>query len=282
MLAGWRQSHLPAYRAEISHPCRHQPCRRPSGHHQPYAWYLNLGRYSAVCDTPTSRISSAPQGYVEIVGKGAHPAGQRLVSPNSGLPCLWYRYIVEERSDNKWHRIDEGLSSEPFGIYDGTGVALIDPSEAEIITSYKQITTRGHYRHTEWNLIEGETLYVLGEHATIGGANTILDFRQDVSPLLAAWKRDKPGLLKRFDLDGDGNINLEEWELARKAAHKQIRHEHHEARLEHGTHLLKKPSGRLYLIANRTPEHLASRYRIWAWAHLGLFIMACMTVASLL
>ena len=247
-----------------------------------YAWHVNLRRYSAVADTPTSRISSAPQGFVEIVGKGVHPPGHRLISPISGLPCLWYRYIIEEKSGNKWQRVDSGVSVEIFGLNDSTGTALIDPDEAEIITSNKQVMVKGHYRHTEWTLIEGETLYVLGEHVTIGGANTDLDYRQDVSNLLAEWKRDKSDLVKRFDVDGDGNISLEEWELARSTARKQVEREHHEIRLENGAHLLRKPSARLFLIANRTPEHMASRYRFWAWAHLGLTTMACIAVASLL
>lgn len=246
-----------------------------------YAWYLNLGRYSAVSDTPTSRITSAPQGYVEIVGKGMHPSGSRLVSPNSGLPCLWYHYLIEEKNGNKWQHVDESLSTAPFGIHDGSGMALVAPDDAEVMTSHKEITMRGHYRHTEWILIEGETLYVLGEHVTVGGANAVLDFRRDVSDLLSKWKRNRPALLRRFDRDGDGDISLEEWEAARKAA-TQIKRKHHDARNGHGTHLFRKPAGRLYLIANCTPEHLASRYRRWAWVHLGVVILACITLATLL
>jgi hypothetical protein len=48
-------------------------------------------------------------------------------------------------------------------------------------------------RKTEWTLIKGEQLYALGEHTTIGGANTDLDRRQDVGALLAQWKRTKVG-----------------------------------------------------------------------------------------
>lgn len=246
------------------------------------AWHRNLARYSAVADTPTSRIASAPLGYVEIFGKGVHPPAQRLVSPNSGLPCLWYRYIIEERIGSKWRRIAEGVSTEPFGIDDGSGMALIDPEGAEILTPRKQVIVRGQYRHTEWNLIEGETLYVLGEHAMLGGAHAVLDFRQDVSDLLSDWKRDRKRLLERFDADGDGDISLKEWEQARRQAQDEVARQHHEIRLTPATHLMRKPAGRLYLIANRSPERLVSHYRWWAWAHLGLVAVACVTLAALL
>lgn len=247
-----------------------------------YAWYANLRRFRTVADTPTSRVSSAPQGYVELVGKGTYPPGDRLVSPNSGLPCLWYRYLIEERSGNKWRRVDSGVSNNAFGLHDGTGMVLVDPDDAEVLTSNKHVTTKGPYRQTEWTLIDGETLYVLGEHVTVGGANTELSVREDISELLAEWKRDQNRLLDRFDLNGDGKINLPEWELARQAATKQVEQEHHEIRLEDGANLMRKPHGRMYLIANRTPENLVSRYRFWAWAHLVLLIAACVMVALML
>lgn len=247
-----------------------------------YAWHANLRRFRSVADTPTSRISSAPQGYVELVGKGSHPPGDRLVSPNSGLPCLWYRYIIEKRNGNKWRRIDSGVSNEIFALHDGTGLVLVDPDDAEVLSSNKHVTSKGHYRQTEWTLIEGETLYVLGEHVTTGGTNTELDLRQDISELLAEWKRDKSKLLDRFDLNGDGEISLQEWKLARRAAKRQIEREHSEIRLESGTHMVRKPRGRMYLIANRTPEEMVSRYKFWAWAHLGLLIAACITVAMVM
>ncbi len=247
-----------------------------------YAWYANLRRYRAVSDTPTSRVSSAPQGYIELVGKGVCSARERLMSPLSALPCLWYRYLVEEKSGNKWHRIDSGVSSEVFGLNDGTGSILIDPNNAEIFSSNKQVRMNGNFRHTEWALIEGETLYVLGEHVTHNGSTVYLNARQDISNLLAEWKRDKKNLLKRFDLDSDGHISHDEWELARRAAVSQVEQAHQETRLQADSSMIKKPHGRLFLISNRAPEGMASRYLRWAWVHLGLLLAACLTIAMML
>src|SRR4030067_2508576 len=54
-----------------------------------WAWYANLKRYRTVADTPTSRIASAPQGYIELVGRGQQPPGAALVRPIRGPPCPW-------------------------------------------------------------------------------------------------------------------------------------------------------------------------------------------------
>jgi hypothetical protein len=247
-----------------------------------YAWYANLRRFRAVADTPTSRISSAPLGYIELAGKGVLLPGERLIGHISGIPCLWYRYLIEEKIGNGWRHMDSGVSSEPFGLDDGTGMVQVDPIGAEILTSNQHVETEDDYRKIEWTLREGERLYVLGEHVTLGGAAINLDFHQDVSDLLAEWKRDRADLLKRFDLDDNGDISLAEWELARRAARRQIEQVHRAARLQNVLHLIRKPPGRMYLIANRTPKEMVSRYRLWAWFHLALLFSICMTVAFLL
>jgi hypothetical protein len=243
-----------------------------------FAWFLNLRRFRAIADTPTSKAASAPQGHVELVGRGVHPPGEKLKSYLTGLPCLWYRYKIEEKSGDNWRLLASGESGDTFGLHDGTGMVLVDPDDAEIHTTNKSTWIQDHYRKTEWTLIEGETIYVLGEHVTLGGASAELNIKQDVSDLLAEWKRDRPALLKRFDLDGDGEIDLNEWELARRAAHREIEKEHREIRLQDGVHLIRKPRGRLFLIANRTPDQLVSRYRSWAWIHLAFLLIACVVI----
>jgi len=104
-----------------------------------WAWYANLERYRTVADTPTSRIASAPQGYIELVGRGQQPPGAGLVSPISGLPCLWYRYRVERKNGDRWEYVESGVSHDTFGVDDDSGSVLVDPEGAEILTSRKQV-----------------------------------------------------------------------------------------------------------------------------------------------
>lgn len=247
-----------------------------------WAWLANLRRYRTIADTPTSRIASAPQGYVEISGRGRQPPGSQLLSPITGLPCLWYRYIVEHREDNRWRVIESGISDDTFGVDDGSGQLLVDPEGAEILSTRKQVSQQGEYRRTEWTLIENETIYAVGEHVTLGGPNAMLDKKTDMADLLAEWKRDKTALLARFDADRDGEISIDEWEAARKAASDEVDRAHLDIRLKDGVHLMRKPAhARPYLIANREVEALVRHYRVWSWAHLGL-LGAALAALSLL
>lgn len=240
-----------------------------------WAWLANLKRYRTIADTPTSRIASAPQGYIELVGRGRQPPGDNLISPVNGLPCLWYRYHVERRNNDRWEYVESGISHDTFGMDDGSGSILVDPEGAEILTSHKQVSTSGGYRKTEWTLIEGDSLYVIGDHVTLGGPNAVLDKKADLSTLLAEWKADKTVLLARFDANRDGEISLDEWERARQAASDEVDHAHLDIRLKDGIHLVRKPAhGRPFLIANREVTTLVRHFRLWSWLHLGLTIAA--------
>jgi hypothetical protein len=241
-----------------------------------FAWMMSLRRARAIGDTPTSRIGSAAQGYVELVGRGRIHPDFPVLSKLTQLPCLWYRYIVEQRTGNdKWQRVASGRSEESFVLEDGSGECLVDPEHAEVVPRRKETWHQGDYRYTEWLILTSETVYALGEFSTIGGETLELDLKRDVSALLADWKRDHPGLLARFDLDRDRQISEKEWMLARSQARREVKKTHNELRTQPGTHLLHQPrDGRLFLISNIDPAQLSRRFMIWAWLHLVVFVGA--------
>lgn len=240
------------------------------------AWILSLRRLYAMSGTPTSRIASAAQGYVELSGRGTSTPRFQVVSRLTALPCLWYRYRVEQKTgNNKWKHVASGRSEESFLLDDGSGQCLVDPEHAEVITRTKDTWTQGDYRYTEWLLLPRDEVYVLGEFSTLGGETALLDEKRDVSELLAEWKRNQPKLLERFDLDRDGQISEKEWGLARSQARREVRKNHNEIRTRPGTHVVHQPrDGRLFLISNVDPDRLARRYRWWAGLHLTVLVLA--------
>jgi hypothetical protein len=240
-----------------------------------FAWSANFRRSRAVADTPTSKVASAPQGYVELFGRAKVHSGTTTTSPVSHRRCVWYRYSIEEQRGNKWHPVDSGMSSDTFLLDDGTGQVVIDPDCAEILSRDRRRWRDGNLRYTEWLLTPGGELYALGELRTEGGSASALDTTRDLNALLSEWKANKPELLKRFDLDGNGQIDLKEWDLARRAALREVQKSHLQTRAEPGVNILRKPrDGRLFLLADLDPNRLARRYGLWTWIQLAIAIAA--------
>jgi hypothetical protein len=247
------------------------------------AWMLSLRRLLAMSGTPTSRIGSAAQGYVELTGRGRNLPEFQVLSRLTFLPCLWYEYKVEQKGSNdKWQTIDRGRSTESFVLDDGSGQCVVDPEHAEVIPAKTENWTQGDYRYTESLLLASETIYLLGEFSTLGGEHLDLDVRRDGGALLAEWKKNQTKLLERFDLDKDGLLSEREWELARLQAKREVRKTHAELRAQPGTHMLHKPrDGRLFLISSVDATKLARRYRLWAWLHL-IFLVAFIAGAAVM
>jgi hypothetical protein len=248
------------------------------------AWMANYRRYRQIADTPVSRVASAAQGYVELLGRAAPIPGTPMLTRIRQLPCVWYHYRVEERgSDDKWSLQDEGESEDPFLLIDATGQCVIDPEQAEIITSHVETWTDGSYRYTESLLLPQDKLSALGEFTTIGGAGSALDFDGDVSELLAEWKKNQPKLLERFDLNRDGTLDLREWELARRQARREIEQRHLEIRAADGVNIMRKPAdGRLFILSNQLPDKLIARYQRWSWFHVIIVCAAASAAFALI
>ncbi|OGT04311.1 MAG: hypothetical protein A2Y51_07095 [Gallionellales bacterium RIFCSPLOWO2_02_60_31] len=239
------------------------------------AWLSALKRLRAIRGTPTSRVASAAQGYVELIGRGQPFGDMPLISKLRQLPCLWYRYKVEQRgSKDKWQTIDSGESGDSFLLRDNTGDCVVDPEHAEIVTKHRDQWQEGDYRYTEWKLINSDNLYVIGEFRTRSGAMEF-DSRAELNALLAEWKQDKPALHARFDLNNDGKLDMNEWLLARQAAKREVAKKQRAAHAQPDIHLIGQPrDGKLFLISNLTPEKLSRRYLFWSWAHVVIFFGA--------
>jgi len=231
-----------------------------------FGWLRSAHHSRLILDTPTSRVASAAQGYTELFGRGLPLDGTPLYSPLTGLPVLWYRLLVEERNGSDWVRQDEDESEASFLLDDGSGVCAIDPEGAEMLVNRKDVQLRGDRRLTQWCLIKHDDIYVLGDFVTLGSIDPDRDSARQVRELLAEWKADPAQLLRRFDADGDGEIDVQEWEAARAEAKQEVDRRQREIDAAPEAHLVRRPSGRrLYLISDLDPKRLARRYRIWGW-----------------
>ena len=248
-----------------------------------FAWYSALRRYRLILGTPTSRIESAAQGFVELLGD-AVADGSPIIGKYSHLPCLWYRYKVEVRDhENKWRTESTGESDAPLMVDDGSGHCVIHPHGAEIISRHKDSWQVADYRYTEWKILEGDEIYALGEFKTAGGSTTTITQNELVKQVLNEWKMDNEDLLKRFDLNNNGFLDMDEWMLARQAAKREANKRLTHARAEPDVHHLLKPhDGRLFLLSNLAPEKLAGRFVLWTWLHLTIFFGALAGIAWLL
>ena len=240
-----------------------------------FAWLSALNRLRAIRDTPTSRIASAAQGYVELIGHGEQFSDTPLQSRLRQLPCLWYRYKVERRSSrDKWVTEDSGESFDSFLLRDDSGICVVDPEQAEIYTQHRDHWQIDDHRYTEWTLIAQDELYVIGAFNTQSAALEF-DSRSALNELLAEWKQDMPALRRRFDLNNDGELDMDEWMLARMAAKREVAKQQREAQTLPDLHLMGRPhDGKLFMISNLPQEKLSRRYLIWSWAHLAIFFGA--------
>jgi hypothetical protein len=237
-------------------------------------------------DTPTSRVRSAAQGYVELAGRCRPLPGSTNLAPLTQRPCVWWQYRIQRRTGSgrpsrtraQWHTVSSGRSEQPFLLDDGSGECIVQPGGAEVLTT--ETTTwygdtpwpttaparrrpfgEPEYRYHESRIYEHERLLALGQFRTVTG-DADRDDGAELGALLAEWKNDQAALAARFDTDRDGQVSLEEWERARAEARRTVEQRRLETPPVAARHLLVRPDGgRLFLLA-AFPEHaLARRYR---------------------
>jgi hypothetical protein len=261
------------------------------------AWAKNR----VIEDTPTSRVRSAAQGYVELSGQGLLPGDSQNKGPLTGMPCTWWRYKIEERRysgrSRSWSTIESETSTVPFLLDDGTGQCLIDPRGAEVFPSTSDVWygstqwpemhipngtgifgwlvdtfVTDKYRYTEHRLQPREHVYAIGAFRSLGGVS-VESPDAAISDLLREWKQDQAKLLARFDGNHDGTISRAEWDQARAAARKQVLDGRAAVARPPSVNVLEDPmDGRSFLLAASDGESLARRFRRRALAGIGGFV----------
>ncbi|WP_078117823.1 GIDE domain-containing protein [Thiosocius teredinicola] len=274
-----------------------------------YFGFSGLRRTRHIEDVPTARVRSAPQGYVELIGKARMLDGEPIIAPLSKTACCWYSYRIQKYNGKNWSTVETGTSDAIFALHDATGICVIDPEGAEVSTNHKRSwfdngsgweppgvhmrtvalgampdllanwsgrifesigVDSGDYRYTEALIMHDDPLYVIGQFRTLSPADQVASLSQLTAEVLREWKQRPDTLRERFDTNRDGLIDAEEWERARRLAEKQASAELAEHLLGESTHTLGKPAdGRYFLLSNMEEFDLLSRYR-WRM-RLGFF-----------
>ena len=244
-------------------------------------------------DMPTARIRSASQGYVELIGQ-ALPPDAPLFSPISRTPCCWYRFKIEKRdrdSNRNWSVEQQGVSTTQFWLDDDTARCIIDPEGAEVhaltrrtwtgttaqlIPGTSEVMTTGDndHRYTEQLILPGQTLYALGWFASLSPLQA--SSHDEVRERIAAWKAD-PQQRRAFDTNGNGELDMAEFEQLRQQASAAVEAERRERAAQPQTHVLRRPKDkRLFLLTTEPHDDLTRtlRWQAWVWLAVGVLGLA--------
>jgi hypothetical protein len=180
--------------------------------------FRTLREKNMIENVPSSPIRSVAMGLSEI--KGHAPAQATLSAPLSSAPCHYFRYQVEEersrgKGGKEWVTVDQGESNVPFHVEDPTGRILVNPAGAELLLKrdYERIEPGAGWfgkrkRYREWRIDPTEFVYTLGTVSKL--RDEISEGREHLREKLQQAKRD-PETIKRFDLDGSGALDEQEW-----------------------------------------------------------------------
>jgi len=275
-----------------------------------YTLWLSFATWNKIRvlqNTPTSRVRSAAQGFVELSGRALPQINTELKAPLTGMPCVWWRFKVEDRNGSgksvNWSIVHKDTSAMPFVLDDGTGQCLIDPEGADVYPAETSIwygdsdwpelripngtglfdsvvdgIFSGRYRYTEYRLMQDKPIVAIGSYHSRGGAS-IENPDIAVAALLREWKADQDQLLSRFDINRDGVLSADEWEMARTAARQYVNEDQTAESQTAGVSILCKPAdGRPFVLAASDPSALLKQ--LYQKASIS-FIAFLATVAAM-
>ncbi len=250
-----------------------------------FACILNYRRLLKISEAPISTIVAAAQGYVELYGiaKTEKP----IKTPYQSIPCVWYRAWVyanresDEESDDLADKLlnsrllDYSESQLTFTLDDDTAQCTVNPKGAEVVYFEARTWRKNDHRYVEEFLPADKSVYVIGQLDTRKDVFDEASFNRDLGEKLADWKTRPQQLLNRYDQNRDGKIDMQEWELARQDAIKQVNAERAmqaSLTIEGGSSFtIAKPSNQsLFLISAKSPQQLRDDYKTWVLVHIGI------------
>ncbi len=248
-------------------------------------------RARVIENTPTSKLRSAAQGFVELQGTIRAIPGSTLTAPLSQTPCAWFEYEIEKYVGGKhdrWQTVESDESDAPFLLDDGTGTCLVLPAGASITPSFHAVWyghsrhpepgsapreptgilriatfSVGSYRYTEKRLMDGDALFCLGNFHTEPDITRLRHVSAAVREALRRLKENPEVLLRHFDRNGDGEIDSTEWERARKATVEHVKSRHGAARGTNSIDVLARPRMRRrpFILSNIPQTDLTRRLK---------------------
>ncbi len=270
--------------------------------------FNRLKRKRMIENIPTSTVRGMAMGEVELIGQ-AEPYQRPLTGPFSNSPCVYYKYRIEEyrssKNSSRWVTISKGDSAaSPFYLKDETGRVLVAPAKAEMLINQKFQTEhmssqiehfltssdckpRGLFgfarrlRFTEWHIQPDETTYVLGFAQK--NQNFLQEQQNKLRQLLEEVKKDKD-LMLQFDLNKDGEISQEEWDLAVTGLEHKLLEDLAQKASTHQEQtdivIAFNPNSRIFMISDRGQKELLTKLN-WQCG-LGIYGGAAGVIIGLL
>jgi hypothetical protein len=228
-------------------------------------------------------------GMVELHGRARRKYA--LVSPATQTACVWYRLRRYRRNRKSgWQLFRQSDSGAvPFLLEDGTGAVTINPEGARVSARVRHEGFPGQEglmvrswsgtdpdeKWVEEVIHEGAFLYILGTARPLKKVGPSLGER--LREALRELKND-PQMLKKYDRNGDGRIDTDEWDAARADVEEKILHAQLRQRQTPQSGSATVEIGRSYshtrpfIISQTESEvHLTRSY---TWSMAGLFLGA--------
>ena len=237
-----------------------------------------IGRYRRIENIPTAKIRSVAMGLVEVSGEARQK--YLLKTPYSLLDCVFYRYKVVEQVPTHRGKEKRILASGdsgwmPFYLEDESGHILVEPEGAVIEGLASQTfhpgttSTAGPWATAgsdSLNITIVETLIPVGYSIYVLGTaqRRTCAFSRRREELLERLRelKSSPDRLAAYDLDGNGKIDMKEWEQARQdVEHRLMEESLHETEDPDDVFIGRGEQGQPFIVSSKSEKALVRRLR---------------------